>query len=117
MSKLRPHRKGHHTPNAGDIAHMGRVAELGCIVCSNIGHGFRPAEVHHLKVNPLSGLHLGMGQRASHKHTIPLCTAHHRGDMGTGYHGGPHEFGRKFGTELELYRQVCELLGLDPDQK
>ena len=117
MSKLAPSRKPRRNLNAGDRAHMAKVAGLGCVVCRNLGHGHRVAEVHHLKINPLSGLHLGLGQRASHKHTIPLCPSHHKGPFGVGYHGGPHEFGRKFGTELELYRQVCELLGLDPDQK
>ncbi len=116
-----PKTRGRKNCNASDRAHMDRVAEIGCIVCYNLGRGYVPAEIHHLKVNPLSGLHLGLGQRASHKHTIPLCLDHHRGPFGTGYHGGPWEFANRYGTEIELYRQVCRMLmaaGYDaPDQE
>jgi hypothetical protein len=28
--------------------HMDRVASLGCVLCHEIGHGYSPAEVHHI---------------------------------------------------------------------
>lgn len=48
------------------------VAELGCIVCRNLGFGSTPAEIHHIRTGQ------GAGQRANHKRTLPLCPAHHR---------------------------------------
>lgn len=112
---VKPSRKPRKNCNAGDRAHMARVAELGCIVCFNLGRGYIAAEIHHLKTNPLSGLHLGLGQRASHKHTIPLCPDHHRGGHGIGYHGGPWEFAKRYGSEVELWEQVCRMLAIESD--
>ncbi len=37
------------------------VAELGCIVCRNLGFGSTPAEIHHIRTGQ------GAGQRANHK--------------------------------------------------
>ncbi len=91
-------------------AHMGLVADLGCIVCRNNGRGFVPAQVHHMKVNPLSGLHVGIGQRASHYHVLPLCPDHHLATSPVGYHHSTTSFVAANGTEIELYRQVCKLL-------
>lgn len=91
--------------------HLGRVAALGCIVCRLQGLGDAPAEVHHLKRNPETGAHLGMGQRASHFHTIPLCPTHHRaGGFGVAYHAGPRQFEANYGTETELWAEVQRLL-------
>ena len=111
MSKLAPHHKKRHVVNERDKAHMARVRGLGCIVCFNETDELGvPAEIHHLRSHPLNGTHLGLGQRAPHTHTIPLCPAHHRGPFGVGYHGGPGEFQRLFGTEAELWAQVGLLL-------
>ena len=55
---------------------MGRVAELGCVLCRHLGHGHSPAEVHHIREGA------GMGQRSPHYLTIPLCPEHHRGNSG-----------------------------------
>ena len=91
--------------------HLDAVASLGCIVCHREGLGFAPAEIHHLKRNPETGAHLGMGQRASHFHTIPLCPTHHRaGGFGVAYHAGPRQFEKHFGTEAELWAEVQRLL-------
>lgn len=79
--------------------HLARVASLGCIVC-----GY-PAEVHHLKHDPITGQHLGMGQRASHFHTIPLCSRCHRtGGLGVAYHASPRTWEGIHGTEIELWK-------------
>jgi hypothetical protein len=102
-------------PTVAERAHMGRVAELGCIVCRKDGRPGVSAQVHHMKVNPLTGLHLGLGQRSSHYHTIPLCPFHHGpGNGGGGYHDNPRTFTLQHGTEIELFRWVCQLLKL-PD--
>lgn len=81
--------------------YMDRVASLGCVVCRNIGEGETPAEIHHIKEG------CGMSQRASNFLVIPLCPTHHRtGGIGVAYHGGPREFERIYGSELDLLAQT-----------
>jgi hypothetical protein len=85
--------------------HLDAVAGLGCIICG------APAEIHHLKRHPETGRHLGMGQRASHFHVIPLCPLHHRqGGQGVSYHAGPRAWEAIHGTEAELWRRVEDML-------
>ncbi len=80
-------------------AHMGKVADLGCIICG------RPAELHH----PRQGA--GMGQRASSYDVIPLCPDHHRtGGYGTAIHAGRWDWQKKHGTEADLLAKVRALL-------
>lgn len=55
---------------------MARVAEVGCVICAELGHGFVPAEVHHVAE--------GSGLRYDEA-TAGLCPEHHRG--GSGIHG------------------------------
>ena len=74
-----------------ESAHMERVASLGCCVCRRIGHGYVPAEVHHVAE--------GSGLRSNWS-VVPLCPEHHRG--GTGLHGA----GTK--TFLRMYRPPGE---------
>lgn len=52
--------------NKAEREHMNRVAELGCIVCANMGVPGSPAEVHHIN-------NATMGKRASNYEVIPLC--------------------------------------------
>ena len=84
--------------------HLSRVADLGCIICRRIGYPGTPAEIHHLRAGR------GIGNRAGHYDTIPLCPEHHRGR--TGVHGlGTKGFVRHWNvTEAELLDQVRELL-------
>ena len=92
-------------PTTEERAHMGRVADLGCIVCRNEGAGFVRACVHHLKTG------MGMGQRASNFQTIPLCRVHHQdGPFGVAFHAGSREWQKNHGTETELLAQVKALL-------
>ena len=85
--------------------HLNALADFGCIVCRNLGYGFTPAEIHHIRHG------VGMGQRNGHKNAIPLCHKHHRtGGYGVAFHAGPKEFGMRYGDELELLAQVNELL-------
>ena len=80
---------------------MGRVAELGCIVCKNTLSIYSPAEIHHATT--------GAGGRRNHLQVLPLCFVHHRG------HKGVATLGRKkwqsiYGTEQDLLAQVELLL-------
>jgi hypothetical protein len=90
--------------SAASKRHMGKVAELGCIICWRLGYGKSPAEVHHLKEE------CGASQRQSDFLTVPLCPEHHRG--GTGLHGlGRKAFERTYRlSELDLLALTIEEL-------
>ena len=76
--------------------HMGKVAELGCIIC------LMPAQVHHVA---------NQGVRASHYQTIPLCGFHHLdGGFGDAIHQGRRTWEARHGTEKELLAKTLELL-------
>lgn len=81
---------------------LDRVSSLGCVLCSHLGLGVTPAEVHHLKEGQ------GMSQRAEHWLTIPLCPEHHRG--ATGLHGlGTKGFYTRYRLdELDLLAMTLE---------
>jgi hypothetical protein len=67
--------------------HMGRVAQLGCILCAEMNLGQTPAQVHHIFDTADKSDFL----------TIPLCPEHHTG--ATGFHGlGEREFNRRYKT-------------------
>jgi hypothetical protein len=86
-------------PTKKEREHLSRVKELGCLICN------RPAEIHHLRTGQ------GMGQRASHYNTIPLCPEHHRtGGYGVAIHAGQKTFEAQNGTEIELLRLTLEKL-------
>lgn len=56
---------------------MGRVAELGCVLCELLGmHQETKTLVHHIREGQ------GMSQRAHDELTIPLCHEHHVGNSG-----------------------------------
>ena len=77
---------------------MGRVAELGCVVCRNSGFGETPALVHHIREGQ------GGAQRASNWLVIPLCPPHHVG--GDSIHNDRQNFQARYGTELDLLAQT-----------
>ena len=85
--------------------HMGRVADLGCLICERLGAGHTPVCVHHIRDGQ------GTGQRASDFLTIPLCHEHHQG--ASGIHGlGTRRFERVYGvSELDLLAMTIERLG------
>lgn len=86
--------------------HMGRVADLCCVVCRNEGLGNTPAMVHHIGNGT-------MGKRASNYEVIPLCPAHHQyGGHGVAVHAGRKAFEARYGTEQELLEQTRRELGL-----
>ena len=90
--------------NKADRERMDFLVEFGCIVCRNEGRGWVAPEIHHLRGHQWSG----MGKRASHQHTIPLCPAHHRhgSEYDIGYHQSPSEFQDRYGTQAELLAQI-----------
>ena len=83
-------------PNAAERAYMGRVADLGCVVCQ------QPAQVHHL-----TGA--GMGLRAAHSEIIPLCMNHHTGNEGI-HTIGKRTWQERYGYEREFLELVKEAL-------
>jgi hypothetical protein len=81
-----------------EALHLERVASLGCIVCRS------PAEVHHL-----TGA--GMGLKAPHYKTIPLCHIHHRtGGLGIAIHAGTKTWEKEFGEQEMLLGRTLEML-------
>lgn len=80
--------------------HMERVASLGCILCHHIGHGYVPAQVHHVFDSAARNDFL----------TIPLCPEHHQGK--SGFHGaGQRAFERMHKTsEAHLLAMTLERL-------
>jgi hypothetical protein len=74
--------------------HMGRVAELGCLICK------QPANVHHIRTERIKNHYL----------TIPLCREHHQGDFSI--HMDKRQFENIYGSELYLLAQTIEQLSL-----
>lgn len=80
--------------------HMSRVAELGCILCRQLGAIDSPAELHHIFDSATRSDWL----------VIPLCPYHHRGSGG--FHGmGERAFNRTYKTsEAKLLALTIEAL-------
>jgi hypothetical protein len=75
------------------------LAEMGCCICG------QPSEIHHLTTG------VGMGQKASHDDTIPLCPDHHRnGGWGVAIHAGKRTWEQTFGYETEWLERTNKLL-------
>ena len=92
MRKRSPKRAAYMASQARQdgLAHMGRVAQLGCLVC-----GARPVEVHHFP-DPRDDLRTG-----------PLCPFHHRWEYGPqAYHYSRRNFNELHGTDEELLVRV-----------
>lgn len=91
-------------PTKADREWFAKIGSLGCVVC-----GARDVEVHHL-----TGA--GMGLRASHQDSIPLCVRHHRtGGYGVAVHAGTKAFDAKYGTQRELLEKTRQLLAVCAD--
>lgn len=76
------------------LAHMGRVAQLRCLVC-----GAWPVEVHH-EDTPKSDFRV-----------LPLCPPHHRREFGEGaYHYSPRAFYAAHGDSKLLLAKVADAL-------
>jgi len=74
-------------------AYMGRVAELGCVICGGI------PEIHHNTKNR------GYGAKSSNYDIMPLCVHHHRGEEGI-HHIGVKTWEAKYGDQDDLVKQV-----------
>jgi hypothetical protein len=82
--------------------HMGRVADLGCIICGN-----NLVELHHITTRR------GFGARSKHMEVLPLCFIHHRGGQrGVALHEGVKTWEEKHGTQEELLEKVNKMLNL-----
>jgi hypothetical protein len=92
------------SPTKAERDHLARVAALGCIACLNLGYTGTPAEIHHITKGA------GMGQKASHFETIPLCFHHHSAQGQDGFHKYPETWQLKHGRELDLLEQVRGML-------
>lgn len=90
-------KKKSKTKTKAEEQHLGRVAAIGCIVCS------RQALVHHIRTG------MGMSQRATHYQTIPLCYNHHQGSDGI-HVIGTRTWQKLYGTEIELLASVYRIL-------
>lgn len=90
--------------NKAEREHMDRVASLGCVACYNMGILDSPAEIHHITAG------VGMGQRASHFETIPLCFHHHSAQGVDGFHRHPKRWQAQHGDERALLEQVRGML-------
>lgn len=84
--------------------HLDRVAQLPCVLCRRMGVGIVDSqEVHHIR----SGQ--GIGERARHHLTIPLCIDCHRGK--SGIHGDRSYLTVCKVSELDLLADTIELIG------
>jgi hypothetical protein len=87
-------------------ARMGKLAELGCVVClMETGFWVNP-EIHHVRDK------LGVGQKRNHDMTIPLCPNHHRtGGHGESRHASKEQWELSHGNEVYLLGVVNGLIG------
>ena len=91
------------TKTKAEKNHLSAVASLGCIVCRKFFFAETPAEVHHITT------HTGMGKKASHFETIPLCHKHHRtGGHGVALHAGVQTWEAKFGKQTDLLKETLQ---------
>jgi hypothetical protein len=86
--------------------HLSKVASLGCLICQ------RPAICHHIRNLGDGKGNIGVGNRANHYQTIPLCRDHHVGSFSI--HNTKRQFEAMYGTEAELlHRTLNEIKQLD----
>ena len=83
--------------DAFERCHMGKVAELPCACCGTTG-----VHVHHIREGQ------GMGERASHFLTIPLCPDCHTGP--NGIHGNKSYMRIRKLDELDMLATTIEAL-------
>ena len=83
--------------NAAERKHMGRVAQMSCLVC-----GTEPVHVHHIREGQ------GMGQRAQNWLTVPLCPDCHTGPYGI--HGDKSRMRAQKLDEMDLLSMTIERL-------
>ena len=84
--------------------HLGRIAEVGCVLCRHLGTPGTPCEIHHLREGQ------GAAQRGSDWTSVGLCPEHHRG--ASGLHGlGTRGFYARYRLdELDLLAMTLEAI-------
>lgn len=87
--------------------YMGRVAALGCYLCRHLGYGPTPAQVHHVRTGQ------GMGQRAEHYLTVPLCGVHHDNSSPDGIHGQRRAWKNAGVSEIDALADTIKLLNTE----
>lgn len=98
-------------PTAAEKRWIDAIVDYGCVACAiDIGRrpGARPA-VHHITV---------AGRRLGHRFSLPLCDpGHHQGGKPLGlislHPGKSLAFLERYGTEIDLLRQLEDALGFD----
>ena len=93
------------------IEHMGRVAQLPCVICYEYGMEQKSrTTVHHC-------IHGRFGdRRAPDKMTLPLCDGHHQGDFDVSkiaLHRQPAKWKREYGEDTNWLSWVEKRLELD----
>jgi hypothetical protein len=84
--------------------HMGRVAALGCVVCSLLCLGDVDAEIHHIREGRIA---------RSDWLVLPICPPHHRQSSEASMHLAKPALMRRLGvaSEFDLLAIVLEQLG------
>lgn len=91
-------------PDAFERRHMGRVADVGCVLCHHLGNGHVAGHVHHIREGA------GMGQRSPHYLTVCLCPEHHQGASGVHMLGPSRFYTRYKLDELDLLSMTIKQL-------
>lgn len=87
--------------NKAEREHMGRVSQLGCIICEN-----PYTVIHHITTAR------GFGGRSSHYEVLPLCVPHHDGGVrGIAVHAGVKTWEEIYGTQKSLVEIVNKAVG------
>jgi len=96
MRQVSKKRQAHRASDEGkaDLAHMGRVAQLPCVIC-----GFWPVDVHHVIHGRYSA------RKSPNTDTIPICRPHH-----AELHAGKESWAAKWGPDYSYLPYVRELL-------
>ena len=82
--------------NKAMTARLDRVAQLGCLVCGDMGFHDSPALIHH---------QLGYGR--DDNRVIPLCYYHHAdGGWGQAVHDGTKTWEAAHGTQQSMVDRV-----------
>jgi len=97
--RLRPRRKGKPLATPGERKYLAWVKTRPCRACMAAGYGsfIAPSEAHHIRAE------MGMGQKAPHANTLPICSKHHRQiSPWISIHGQRTAFEKFYGSELEM---------------
>lgn len=94
-------------PNKAERQHYDKVAQQGCVICSEyLGIETPQVELHHIREGQ------GQSQKASCYEVLPLCVLHHRlGGYGVAYHAGRDEWVKNFDLESNILTIVNERAG------